>query len=186
MRRNISLVLILILLFTASGCAGAEMTVVFSDKFISIAGQTPEGWKDALDSNGPEQYLSLTADDTTGTVVMNITAAHQKFWLNTMEAVLADYAQDICQVNPAYKIEYSNDYTSVDFYYDPELPAVDAVYYVMGVETYCACMQLFNGTPSEEWVVNMTIYNSDTGKIVTSGSSNSGLSYTAEDWEASK
>ena len=51
------------------------------------------------------------------------------------------------------------------------------------METYCACVQIFNGIPADEWYVEANIYNTNTGKLVTSGSSETGLSYTIGDWK---
>ncbi len=190
MRRIISLILVFLLLLSTSGCGpGAEearMTVIFPEKFIGIAGQTPEGWVEALEDAGPDQYLSLTAEPESGSVIMEITETQRQFWKNTMRTALDKYCRELSMENPSYKVTLSSDYAQADFYYNLDLNAADAVYYVMGVETYCICMQLLNGADPDNWIVTMTIYNSDTGKTVTSGNSNEGLSYSAEDWEASK
>lgn len=70
-------------------------------------------------------------------------------------------------------------------YYNLELNAVDAVYYVMHSEVFGVMQQLFAGVKHDEWKISINIYNSDTGKLVTSGDSDTGLNYKEEDWNAS-
>ena len=63
---------------------------------------------------------------------------------------------------------------------------MEAINHVIGAETYCICMQLLNGASTDEWSVMMSLYNSDTGKLVAVGNDKDGITYTKEDWEASK
>ena len=103
-------------------------------------------------------------------------------WIDRFAVLFGELRDNFNQINPDYKIEYSEDYRQVDMYYNLELDAAKVIYYVMYVEMYCVCEQFFYGTGEDEWKITFNIYNSDTGKLVTTGDSYTGLEYHNEDW----
>lgn len=159
--------------------------IVYSEKFLGIAQMTPEDWVTDLINTSDENYVDVYVNEDGASVTLEITDEQKNYWVTSREEILDDLATEFSNLGPGYKIEYNDDYSHIDLYYNLELDAYDAIYYVMYTETFCINQQLFEGTGYDEWVVSFNIYNSDTGKLVKSGDSNTGLSYTEADWEAS-
>lgn len=159
--------------------------IVYSEKFLGIAQMTPEDWVTDLINTGEENYVDVYVNEDGASVTLEITDEQKNYWVTSREEILDDLATEFSNLGSGYKIEYNDDYSHIDLYYNLELDAYDAIYYVMYTETFCINQQLFKGIGHDEWVVSFNIYNSDTGKLVTSGDSNTGLSYTEADWEAS-
>lgn len=160
--------------------------IVFSKRFLGIADAYPEDWIEQINNLGADQYLEFYINEDGESVTMVITPEQREFWLSIVEKGLGNLKRGINGINSAYSIEYSEDYAHMDVYYNLELPATDATYYVIKTEVFCIFGQLLNGAEAEGWFVSCNIYNSDTGKLVTSGDSDTGLGYDTEDWEASK
>lgn len=162
------------------------ISVVFSEKLLNVAEVSPEDWVESLNNLGSGQYVGLQVSGSGKTVTLEITEAQKEFWLSVVAQGLQKLRNDFQAINSTYDICHSEDFSSIDFYYNLDLAGADAIYYVIYAEVYCAFGQLLNGADAASWVVNFNIYNSDTQKLVTSGSSDTGLSYESSDWEASK
>lgn len=162
------------------------MSIVFSEKYLKVADVSPEDWVESLNDLGSGQYVDLYVSGDGQTVTLEITETHQSFWMGVVEYGLEKLKEDFSGISSTYKVEYSSDYRCLDFYYDLDLPVTDAMYYIIYFEVYCAFGQMLNGVASNSWYVSASIYNSDTGKLVTSGDSEAGLEYEASDWEASE
>lgn len=160
--------------------------VVFSEKFLNVAENSPEDWVESLIKFSQGQYTDIYVNEDRLTVTMEITREQADSWKERVDSWLTVLQSNFAAVDPSYQIVISGDYSHIDFYYDLNLPAEDAVYYVINVEVYCAFRQLLNGAGADDWKVFCDIYNSGTGKLVTSGDSDTGMSYEASDWEASE
>ena len=191
MRKVICVVLCLVLVFLITAC-GTEFsqeesqTIVFSRRFLGIADAYPEDWMEQINNLGADQYLEFYINEDGESMTMVITPQQREFWLSIVEKGLGNLKRGINGVNSAYKIEYSEDYTHMDVYYNLDLSIADAGYYVVKTDVFCIFGQLLNGVQEEDWFVSVNIYNSDTGKLVTSGDSETGLYYDTDDWEASQ
>lgn len=159
--------------------------IIFSEKFLNVAENTPEQWIESLKSTGENQYIDVYVNEEGKTVTLEIKETQREHWKKAYENSLETLKNKLYDINSNYRIEVNDDYSHIDMYYNLNLNAYDAIYYVIHAEVICICQQLINGVDSEEWKVSFNIYNSDTGKLVTSGDSNTGLSYEAEDWEKS-
>ncbi|MGM9603405.1 MAG: hypothetical protein ACI3W5_17690 [Faecousia sp.] len=159
---------------------------MFSEKFLNVAEVSPEGWIESLNKLGADQYANVRVTDGGKSVTVDVTDSQIDFWISVVDDGLHKLESDFQNINSNYDINYSEDYSCVDLYYDLDLPARDAIYYVIYCEVYCAFGQLLNGEDPNAWVVSCNIFNSETGKLVTSGDSDTGLSYESSDWEASK
>ena len=191
MKRVMCAILCLVLVFLMTAC-GVEIpqeetqSIVFSRRFLGIADAYPEDWMEQINNLGADQYLEFYINEDGESMTMIITPEQREFWLSIVEKGLGNLKRGINGVNSAYKIEYSEDYAHMDVYYNLELPATDAIYYVIKTEVFCIFGQLLNGAEAEGWFVSCNIYNSDTGKLVTSGDSETGLYNDTDDWEASQ
>lgn len=189
-KKSAYVLLLIIICVQLSACKQGETKenatkIVFSEKFLGIAQMSPEAWMTDLIDTSEGNYENVYVNDDGTTVTLEITDEQKEYWLTSRAELLDDLKSQFAQLGDGYKIEYSDDYSHIDLYYNLELDAYDAIYYVMYTETFCASQQLFSGTGHDEWMVSFNIYNSDTGKLVTSGNSDTGLSYNAADWEAS-
>lgn len=191
MKRVICAILCLVLAFLMTACGvkipqEETQTIIFSRRFLGIADAYPEDWMEQINNLGADQYLEFYINEDGESMTMVITPQQREFWLSVVEKGLGNLKRGINGVNSAYSIKYSEDYTHMDVYYNLELPATDAIYYVIKTEVFCIFGQLLNGAEAEGWFVSCNIYNSDTGKLVTSGDSDTGLGYNTEDWKASE
>lgn len=166
--------------------SGSAITIVFSEKFLNVAEMSPEGWMESLNNLGSDQYVNLQISNDGKSVALDITDSQKEFWLSVVNNGLLKLTSNLKNINDNYNIQYSEDYSCIDLYYDLNLPATDAIYYVIYCEVYCAFGQMLNGTDPHSWTVNFNIYNSETDKLVTNGDSDTGLSYESSDWEESK
>lgn len=160
--------------------------IVFSEKFLRVAQMEPQAWVDDLIATSEDQYVDVYVNEDGKTVTLEITEEQREYWKASRAEYIAVLQEKFTEIDPNYRIEISDDYTQIDLYYNLDLDAYSVTYNVVYSEVFSICMQLFNGVGAEEWFVAFNIYNSDTGKLVTSGDSNVGMSYEAEDWEASE
>jgi hypothetical protein len=190
-KKVLSWVLSLLILLSITGCQKPAddqqiHTIEFSQKFLNIVQQTPEEWVEDLKVTAQGQLEDVYVSEAGDTVTLKLSDEHIPHWTGQMDSLLTQLRSDFSEIDENYRLEYSDDYKTVRLYYNLDLPALDAVSYVMHTETYCIFQQLLGGCGIDGWIVRIEIYNSDTGKLVASGGSESGLSYTKEDWEASQ
>ena len=190
-KKAICIVMCLAIAFLMTAC-GVEtpqeetQSIVFTKRFLMVVDVSPEEWIEDLNNMGANQYERLYVNDDNEAVTMEVTAEQREYWLSVVEKGLNNLQKEITALNDDYKITYSSNYTHIDIYYNPEMPLPDAGYYVVYADAFCIFGQLLNGVDAAGWFVSCNIYNSDTGKLVTSGDSETGLYYDTDDWEASK
>ncbi|WP_075718714.1 hypothetical protein [Roseburia sp. 499] len=152
-------------------------------RIINISGKSVEETVEEIRGGGNCLDIYENVD---GTVTIEITKEQQEYWLNSRGELLEDLQEKLKEYDENYRLEHNDSYTQVDAYYNLDLPADKAIVYVMYAEFLCASYQLFSGVDSDSWRVEINIYNSDTGKLVKSGSSDADFGYENSDWEASK
>lgn len=200
---------ILVLAFSVSGCGHNQMQdknknievensfgdkeknkediikVELSQKFINLSGQGVEGLIENI-KDGEDDYVDVYENED-GTVTVEITERQrQEYWLPSRGELMEELQEQLKEYDENYRLEHNDSYTQVDAYYNLNLPADKAIVYVIYAEYLCASYQLFSGVDSDDWRVDINIYNSDTGKLVKSGSSDVDFGYEDSDWEASK
>lgn len=190
-KKIMNVLLILLILLSMTGCqkmADRQQihTIEFSQKFLNIAQQSPEEWVEDLKVTAQGQLEDVFVSDAGDAVILKLSDGNIPHWTGQMDRLLTQLQNDFSGIDEKYHLEYSDDFKLVRLYYNLDLPALDAVSYVMHTEVYCIIQQLLCGCGVDGWYVCIEIYNSDTGKLVTSGDSETGLSYTKEDWEASQ
>ena len=163
-----------------------SISIVFSEKLLGVAEVSPEDWIESLNNLGEGQYIDLYVNSDEKSVTLEVSETQKDYWKSIIDQGLQKLVADFRAIDSDYDIQYSEDYESVDLYYNLDLSATNAVYYVIYCEVYCAFGQLLNGAEPSSWLVSFNIYNSDTGKLVTSGDSETGMAYETSDWEASK
>lgn len=190
-KKLLCLCLAVLILLGIAGCQRRpEDTVIhtieFSEKFLNIAQQTPQEWVEDLKVTAQGELEDVYVDEARGSVILKLADSHMPHWTKQMDSLLTQLRTDFSGIDDRYRLEYSEDYTNIDLYYNLDLPALEAVSYILHTELYCIFQQLLAGCGADGWVVAIQVYNCDTGKLVASGGSDSMLTYTKEDWEASK
>lgn len=160
--------------------------VKLPQKFINLSGKGTTGVVEDTKSVGEENYMDVYENED-GTITVEITEQQQQeYWLPSRGELMEDLQEELQEYDENYRLEHNDSYTQVDAYYNLELPADKAIIFVIYAEVLCASYQLFSGVDSDAWRVEINIYNSDTGKLVKSGSSDADFGYENSDWEASK
>lgn len=158
--------------------------VNIDSKFITISGKSPEELAENIKEGGDCLEVKQNED---GTLTVEITEQQQQeYWLPSRGELMEELQEQLQEYDENYRLEHNDSYTQVDAYYNQELPWDKAGSYVLYAEWLCASYQLFSGVDSDTWRVEINIYNSDTGRLVKSGSSDESLTYDDSDWEASK
>ncbi len=155
----------------------------FDQKFLNISGKSAEEVVEEIKDGG--NCLDIYENED-GTVTVEISEEQQEYWEVSRGKLMNELEEQLQGYDENYHLEHNDSFTEVSIYYNQELPWDKAGVYVMYAEFLCASYQLFAGVDSEEWRVVINIYNSDTGNLVKSGSSDVDLTYNNSDWEASK
>ena len=179
-KRRYPLFLLLLILF---GCVKEEMhNIVFSKSFLAATEHTQESFSKELKKDG--LYEEVAHEDD-GSVVLVINSIQKEYWVNNCKDLLSQLNRKISSVNKEYKVEISKDYDVFDFYFNLNLPERDARKYIKEAIIYGSMMQLLEENAENMRQVIINIYNSDNDKLVTSGTGDTGVSYTKEDWKTS-
>ena len=204
---NKSCIIIIVLALSVSGCGygkgqaenkGIEVENSSDDKekkkediikvnldsrIINISGKSAEETVEEIRDGG--NCLEIYENED-GTVTVEITKEQQEYWMTSRGKLFGELEEKLKEYDENYRLEHNDSYTQVDAYYNLSLPWDKAGVFVIYAEFLCATYQVFSGVDSDSWRVEINIYNSDTGKLVKSGSSDADFGYENSDWEASK
>lgn len=187
--KKFAVITIILIVMLIGGCGKGRtfdspknnLAITFNKKFVKIAGMTAEELKTDLESNGTENYTEVVANSD-GTVTLIFTEVQKKYWLESRENLLEELKEEFEGIGDNYSVAYNTDYTTIDFCFSSDLSVTTATHYIINAEVYCAMHQLFASGRDNNWKVSIKIYNSKNGKLVTSGDSDTGMSWKAEDW----
>ena len=157
--------------------------VKLDSRIINISGKSAEETVEEIRDGG--NCLDIYENED-GTVTVEITKEQQEYWMTSRGELMGELEEKLKEYDENYQLQHNNSYTQVDAYYNLNLPWDKAGVFVMYAEFLCATYQVFSGVDSDAWRVEINIYNSDTGKLVKSGSSDADFGYENSDWEASK
>lgn len=174
--------LISVLLCACSTNNSALKTVTFNEKFVKVIQMTPEQLAEDLKGHGEENYESITVNND-GTVSVTVTEEQRKYWVDSQKAILEKMADDFTKAGENYKLIFDDNFTSIGFHFSADANVKLITSYVMNSEVHCAMYQLFKQDKGDDWKVSVAVYNSKNGKLVTSGDSDAGLAWRAEDWK---
>lgn len=182
----ISIFMVMCLCFLAVACSEQSPNedikkITFYSEYLTFINSDPQkAINDFSDGNG---CVSAYANED-GSATVEFYESQWKGYIEDGEKILEQTKNDFADIQDGYAIEYQDDYKTINFYYNLDLPAEDAIYNILKVEMICCQLQIYNGADENSWKVTVNIYNSDTGKLVTTGNPDE-LGYTEEDWRAS-
>lgn len=203
LKRLVALLMVALISLNSLGCDSNNMAVVskpeansisskenttkviFPENIINISGNTAEEFVTSVKNDSKGDYKEIYVNDD-GTVTMVLSADQKSKWLETREEGLESFKEQLEAKGKSYTMKWASDYTSVDVYYNLDLPTADAAIVILGGELMCAMYQMFNGTNPDAWTVELSVYNSDTLKLVKAANCpQEKLSYVDADWKAS-
>lgn len=154
---------------------------------VAISGRSADDLANQFEETGKVEKIVVNDSGTDhDSITMYITKEQKEFWIKSRKELLDEYNKKISAYNPKYHIEYSYDCTNLSLYYDADLNTHKVAEFLYLSQFLCGMYQVLNGINNDDWNVNICIYNSKTGKLVASGSSNDGVSYEEEDWVRSE
>ena len=195
-RKGVCILLVcLLVLCLASGCKQEPMqneqkaTVEIPSKVLSIAGMDVEEMRQTMEefsTQSGRQLYCETAETSNGGVEVTILERERSEWLKGVREGYDILMEKSSIEEKGYRVELTEDFRRFDVYIDRTVTNEDLVYCVTIPELNCAYYQLFSGVGAEDWYVKINVYNLETGKILVQGDSNSVLTITQSDWEASE
>ncbi len=166
-----------------------KTTVIIPAKVIRIAGQNVDGMSKNMDDlstiSGRQLYREI-AQTPDGGVKVTILESERSEWLNGIQKSYDYLMGHSGLAKKGYRVELAPNFESFDTYIDRTVTDVDTMYCFIAPELTCAYYQLFSGVGVEDWYVEINVYNLETGKILVRSNSNSAMTITEADWEASE
>lgn len=113
-------------------------------------------------------------------ITMYVTEEQREFWIKSRKELLDDLNRRISTYNSDYHIDYSEDCRELSLYYDTNLSVHIVAEHIFLSLFHCELYQIFSQNEDNP-DVQVNIYNSQTGKLVTTGNGNH-IGYEEEDW----
>lgn len=155
----------------------------FPHSLTAMAGRSADTLASELEETGEVEKIVVNDSGTDhDSITMYITEEQRKFWIESRKDLLDHLSKEMSAYKSEYHVEYNEDCTVLSLYYDTDLDAHKAVEFYYISQFFCGMYQILNGIYGDNWNVDISVYNSKTGKIVTSGDTWQGLSYEEEDW----
>lgn len=134
-----------------------------------------------LEENGQDNYIDLNAQD--GSIYMNLTLQQLENWKKYINDKINEEEEKLKNISTKYHNEISEDYKKISLYYDINAEFIPISAIIGRLEIYCSMNQIFNGI--ENWVIDIKIYNSDTGKLVNEKEQVDKVEYDNSAWKRS-
>ena len=207
MKRTIGMLLLCSLVFL-SGCSteAAEETTEAVDETTDVAEETKEAAEETEIYMIPESYFEFSSTEAAdqaeasnelgdelctnaeavGTgMKLELTDVQRDNMIKRNDEFAESLVDDLLQENEAYHYTGDDSYRKLDFYFDEHVDPMTQIFALQGA---CCCYAynqiLLNHT--EDWNVELTIYNCHTNKVVVHANIPSeDSSWTPEDWENS-
>ena len=186
MKKLITTVLILIMLASLCGCEIQEHTYVISkDRCNWLFGSTPERMEENKD-NSPwvgDNYVSMNVDEE-GNLVLVLNDKHIAHWKRELkDGIETKYNADK-RDGEGYGFEYDETYTTLTYYTDREIYGGVVISLGILIPKF-GMMQMLNGTDPNEWYVDITVKDVETGITIKTGHmpDDGSFGITDEDWD---
>lgn len=155
----------------------------FPHSLTAMAGRSAKKLASELEETGQVEKIVVNDEGTDhDSITMYITEEQKEFWIESRKDLLDKLSKDMSAFKPEYHAEYNEDCTEVSLYCDPDLSVHNAAEFFYISQFFCGMYQILNGTYGDNWNVDVFVYNSQTGKLVKSGDTWSGMGYEEEDW----
>ena len=187
MKKLITTVLILIMLASLCSCKLQEHTYVISNNScVCMFGITPEEMEAEKDDSPwvGDNYVSMEVDEE-GNLVLVLNDKHIWHWKRYIEEELKIMREVYKKAGVEYGFIISEDYTELTYMTDRSFYFGSFVKLGFLIPD-CSIMQMLNGTDPNEWYVDITVKDVETGITIKTGrfsNEESSFGLNAEDWD---
>lgn len=189
MRRNLCLVLLLILCFAFSGCTQTQQSDLQTETYL-----LPNSYFEFTGSDieeAVESCLALGKEFCTDAKVTNegmqlvLTKTQLENLVKRNDDFIAELEEGFMNANDLYRCELDESYKNLTLYFDENISSTMQVKTILGIASnYGMNYMLQNNTT--DWNVKIEIYNCHTDKLVVSVNvPDEEISYGAKEWEES-
>lgn len=125
-------------------------------------------------ANGNEYtYLYINAD---GKTVIGLNEEERINCINLTQKYIQDIQAQFMELQAGYQIVYDDDFSGLDFYFNEALSKQEQANYFTYTETLCMMAQILLNN-SDEYFIDINIYNSDSGDLVSNGNTTNGITW---------
>ena len=184
MKRNIFTLMLLSFAFLC-GCsndvAEETKTYIFPESYFVYTGTDAADQAEAMTELGEE--FCTSAEAVGNSVKLELTDVQRDNMIKRNSDYAESLVNHLLKENKEYSYTGDDSYKKLDFYYDENASLMAEMFAIRGVSSCYAYNQiLLNNT--EDWNVEITIYNCHTNKVVVHANLPSEIDTTwnAEDW----
>lgn len=153
--------------------------IVLTSKYLGKCGISADEWIEAHNKNEYSCY-SIRED---GALLIMVTERQLGILKTYSEEMIQDACDTFSEEDPEYHIDVSDDHKRADFYYYPDMDHITESSCMTKVFLNCIALQIYEGCEEDTWNVEINIYNVRTGKLVTTGGTETDIHYSIEDWK---
>ena len=170
MKKVVSVILILVTLSICIGCEIQEHTYIISERTCNtMFSHPPEEWEEAANISYWAQGEYVSADvDEEGNLVLVLNDKHIAHWKRELTESIKTQQDAEKRDGEGYGFEYDETYTTLIYNADRELNFGVMMGIYMLVPEF-AIMQMLNGTDPNEWYIDITVKDVETGITVKTG-----------------
>ena len=170
MKKVVSVILILVTLSICIGCELQEHTYIISERTCNtMFSHPPEEWEEAANISYWAQGEYVSADvDEEGNLVLVLNDKHIAHWKRELTESIKTQQDAEKRDGEGYGFEYDETYTTLIYNADREVSFGVIIGLGILVPKF-AIMQMLNGADPNEWYVDITVKDVETGITVKTG-----------------
>ena len=186
MKKVVSAILILVTLSICIGCEVQEHTYIISERTCNtMFGHPPEEWEEVANISYWIQGEYVSADvDEEGNLVLVLNDKHIAHWKRELTESIKTQQDAEKRDGEGYGFEYDETYTTLIYSTDREIYFGVFISFGFLIPDF-ATMQMLNGADPNEWYVDITVKDVETGITIKTGRvpDDGSFGITAEDWD---
>ncbi len=156
----------------------AELVSTYdSNNVINIGPAFVDGMTiiDMVQTSGGTDYQYIYIDEN-GNVVLAVDDSQKNSMIVNMNKYLSSLKSQFEGLGDGYEISWTEDFSSIEYRFDANLSKQEQMNYFCYSETICMLNQLLKGD-GESYYIDLSIYDSSTGELVSSGNTVDGITW---------
>ena len=130
---------------------------------------------DILQSAGGNDYRYIYLDENNA-VILAVDETQKKAYIENCIRFLTEIKDQFKELGKGYEINWNDEFSELDLKFDANLSKQDQANYLVYSESLCMLTQLLKGD-GESFYIDITIYDSSTGEVVSSGNTVDGITW---------
>ncbi len=130
---------------------------------------------DILQSAGGNDYRYIYLDENNA-VILAVDETQKKAYIENCIRFLTEIKDQFTELGEGYEINWNDEFSELDLKFDANLSKQDQANYLVYSESLCMLTQLLKGD-GESFYIDITIYDSSTGEVVSSGNTVDGITW---------